>query len=143
MLKTIRSPDVSGHEVRNSDDEVAGFDIGSGSEELAKKSGKSKDQNLSKSQKSAELRKSLPKSGNLSNFGTIKAEPDFLTPDTREIFNRLWLAFTKALILWHFDKKCHISIKTDALGYAIGGVLSQLASGIRPDGVVTKTDLSQ
>ena len=39
--------------------------------------------------------------------------------------------------------KCGIWIKTDASGYAISGELSQQASGISPDGVVTKADLSQ
>ena len=58
-------------------------------------------------------------------------------------FNRLRLAFTKTPILWHFDPKCHIWIETDALGYAIGSVLSQFVSGTRLDGVVTKTDLGQ
>ena len=37
-------------------------------------------------------------------------------------------AFTKAPILRHFDPECHIRIETDASGYAIGGVLSQLTS---------------
>ena len=37
-------------------------------------------------------------------------------------------AFTKAPILQHFDPECHIRIETDASGYAIGGVLSQLTS---------------
>ena len=34
-------------------------------------------------------------------------------------------------------------IETDVLGYAIGGVLSPLASETSLDGVVTKTDLGQ
>ena len=37
-------------------------------------------------------------------------------------------AFTEAPILRHFDPECHIRIETDASGYAIGGVLSQLTS---------------
>ena len=37
-------------------------------------------------------------------------------------------AFTEAPILRHFDPKCHIRIETDASGYAVGGVLSQLTS---------------
>ena len=37
-------------------------------------------------------------------------------------------AFIKAPILRHFDPECHIRIETDASGYAIGGVLSQLTS---------------
>ena len=36
--------------------------------------------------------------------------------------------FTKALILRHFDPESHIRVKTDASGYAIGGVLSQMTS---------------
>ena len=40
--------------------------------------------------------------------------------------NYLQLAFIKALILQHFDLKSHIQIKTNALSYAIDGVLSQL-----------------
>ena len=73
----------------------------------------------------------------------MEAGPSFLTPKTRIAFNHLWLAFTKAPILQYFDLKCHIRIETDVSGYAIDGVLSQLASETRPDGVVTKTDLSQ
>ena len=41
------------------------------------------------------------------------------------------------------DPECHIWIETDALGYAIGSMLSQLASGIYFDRVVTKANLSQ
>ena len=52
-------------------------------------------------------------------------ESIFLNPDTREAFNQLRQVFTEAPILRHFDLKCHIRIETDALGYAIGGVLSQ------------------
>ena len=58
-------------------------------------------------------------------------------------FNNLRLAFTKTPILQHFDLKSHIWIETDVLGYAIGGILSQLFSGTKPDEVVTKTNLGQ
>ena len=108
--------------------------------EHAKKSGKSKSQKTSKSQKSAKSGKNSSKSGNLPNSGATEAGPSFLTPGAKEIFNRLRLIFTKTPILWHFDLECHIWIKTDASGYAIGGWLSQLASKTSPDGVVTKTD---
>ena len=87
--------------------------------------------------------KKLSKSGNSTNFDATEDGPKFLTPDARTAFNRLRLAFTKAPILRHFDLECHIRIETNALGYAIGGVLSQLTFGTNPDGVVTKTDLSQ
>ena len=85
----------------------------------------------------------MSKSGNSTNFDATEDRPKFLTPDARTAFNRLRLAFTEAPILRHFDPECHIRIETDALGYAIDGVLSQLASETRPDGVVIKTDLSQ
>ena len=48
------------------------------------------------------------------------------TPKARLTFSQLRKAFTKALILQHFVSKCHIRIETDASGYAIDGVLSQL-----------------
>ena len=50
----------------------------------------------------------------------------YLTPDARRAFTQLKQAFTKASILRHFDQEYHIRIETDASGYAIGGVLSQL-----------------
>ena len=111
--------------------------------EHAKKSGKLKGQKTFKPQKSAKSRKNSSKSGNLPNFCATEPGPSFLTSEARSAFNRLRLAFTKALILQYFDPECHIRIKTDASGYAIGGVLSQLASGTSPDGVVTKADLGQ
>ena len=77
----------------------------------------------SKGKKSAKVKKPS-KSRNSPNFDAIKAGPSFLTPKARLAFNRLWLAFTKAPILWHFDPEYHIWIETDASGYAIGGVLS-------------------
>ena len=55
-------------------------------------------------------------------------ESIFLTSGAREAFNQLRQAFIKAPILRHFDPECHIRIETDASGYAIGGVLSQLTS---------------
>ena len=51
---------------------------------------------------------------------------DFLTPGAKLAFTKLRQAFIKALILHHFDLECHIRVETDASGYAIGGVLSQL-----------------
>ena len=49
----------------------------------------------------------------------------------------------KIPILYHFDPESHIRIETDASGYVIGSVLSQLSFGTRPDGIVTKADLGQ
>ena len=85
----------------------------------------------------------MSKSGNLPNFDAKENGPSFLTPNARTAFNHLRLAFTKASILQHFDLKCYIWIETDASGYVISGVLSQLASETRPDKIVTKTDMGQ
>ena len=76
--------------------------------EHAKKSGKLKAQKLSKSQKSAKLEKKLSKNENLSNFNAKENGLSFLTPKAKTAFNCLWLTFIEALILWHFDSKCHI-----------------------------------
>ena len=118
--------------------------------QIAKKSGKSKGQKTAKSQKlsksgnsKGEKSKNLSKSGNSPNFDAKDSGPSFLTPKARLAFNSLRLAFTKARILRHYDPKCNIRIETDVLRYAMSSVLSQLASGISPDGVVTKTDLGQ
>ena len=102
-----------------------------------------KTRKMSKSRKSSKSGKNSSKSGNSPNFGATGSGPSFLTPEARSAFNRLRLAFTKAPILWHFDPECHIRIETDALGYAISGVLSQLASGTRLNKIVTKIDLRQ
>ena len=50
----------------------------------------------------------------------------YLTSDARQAFTQLRQAFTKVLILQHFDPECYIWIETDALGYTIDGILSQL-----------------
>ena len=83
----------------------------------------------------------MSKSGNSPNSNATETGPSFLTPDARTASNRLRLAFTKAPILQHFDPKYYIWIETDILGYAIGGVLSQLTSETSLDEVVTKADL--
>ena len=51
---------------------------------------------------------------------------NFLTPEAKLAFSRLRQAFTEAPILHHFDPERYIRIETDASGYAIGGILSQL-----------------
>ena len=51
---------------------------------------------------------------------------DFFTPGTKLAFTKLRQTFLKAPILHHFDSERHIRIDTDASGYAISGVLSQL-----------------
>ena len=55
-------------------------------------------------------------------------ESDFLTSKARLAFTKLRQAFIKAPILYQFDSKHHIRVETNASGYAIGGVLSQLTS---------------
>ena len=145
MLKTTLSS-----EVRAADEVLVANEVSSveGGGESIEKCGK-----LSKTEKSSKSRntkdkksaksKKPSKSGNSPNFDVTKAGPSFLTPKARSAFNRLRLTFIKALILRHFDPECHIRIETDALSYAIGGVLTQLASGTSPDRVLTKTNLGQ
>ena len=72
-----------------------------------------------------------------------EAETGFFTPEAKLVFTQLRQVFVKASILQHFDPESYIRIETDASGYAIGDVLCQLSSGTKPDGVVTKNDLSQ
>ena len=62
------------------------------------KTGRSEGQKTSKSRKSAQSKKQS-KSRNSPNFDATKASLSFLTPEARAVFNRLWLAFTEALIL--------------------------------------------
>ena len=56
-----------------------------------------------------------------------RPESGFLTANAKKACSQLKQAFTEAPILRHFDPEQHIQIETDASGYAIGGVLSQLA----------------
>ena len=107
MLKTTRSSVTSTSRV--DDNEVASGG-GAGWSDASKKSAKSN---------------SWTKSGHLGNSNDLE-ERKFLTSDAREVFNRLRQAFTEVPILWHFDPECHIRDETDASGYAIRRVLSQL-----------------
>ena len=125
------------------DDGECGDGVDGGGVEIAKKSGKLKGQKTSKSRKLSKSRKNSLKSWNSPNFGATESGPSFLTPKARSAFHSLRLVFTEAPILRHFDLECPIWIKTDASGYAIGGVLSQLAFGTSPNEVVIKADLGQ
>ena len=98
-----------------------------------------KRKNLAKTTKSKILVKS--KNHDFPKSRPEEAGTGFLTPKARLAFTQLRQAFVEAPIFHHFDPESHIRIETDASGYAIGGVLSQLSSGTRPDGVVTKADL--
>ena len=108
MLKTTGSSDLAPREL--------------GADEVVGGGGKADDRNLSKSKKSKNAKSRIQ-----TRVGAT-GEPTFLTPSAREAFNQLRQAFTEAPILRHFDPECHIRIETDASGYAIGGVLSQLTS---------------
>ena len=90
----------------------------------------------------AKLRKKLSKSRNSPNYGAKKNELSFLISHDKTTFNRLRLAFIKALILQYFHLEYYIWIETDTSGYAIGDILSQFAFETRPDKIVTKTNLS-
>ena len=79
----------------NGKGEVIGF---GDNEEPIRKPEKSKSQNLAKSQKLVKSRKKSLKSENSLNFNIKEKEPSFLTLSTRKAFNRLRLAFIKALI---------------------------------------------
>ena len=72
-----------------------------------------------------------------------EAGTGFLTPKASLAFTQLRQAFVEAPILHHFDPEICIKIETDASGYTIGGVLSQLSSRTKPDWVVPKNDLGQ
>ena len=165
MIKTTNKPAPSRNNGSKSvsnrnDDSKPAFERNDGNSEIdrfvgdgvehAKKSRKSKSQKSAKSQKSSKSGKSKgkkskkpPKIGNTPNFNAKDTGPSFLTPKARSALNLLRLAFIEVPILWYFNPECHIYIETNALGYAIGSVLSQLSSGTSLDEVVTKTDLGQ
>ncbi len=60
------------------------------------------------------------------NFAKANSGTDFLTLGAKDTFIYLQKVFTEALIFRHFDPERHIQIETDALGYAISGMLSQM-----------------
>lgn len=49
-----------------------------------------------------------------------------LPEKAKEAFNKLKEAFTEAPLLRHFDPRLRIRVETDASGYAISGIISQL-----------------
>ncbi len=107
------SAQASGHE--EDQDAIAGAASAGGGA-----SGGGNIKNLSTAAKSAKSKKPYFAK---ANFGT-----DFFTPGAKKAFIQLQKAFIKAPILRHFDQKRHIRIETDALGYVISGVLSQMTS---------------
>ena len=75
------------------------------------------------------VRTTVQKSSKSKNSSkSKKTESGFLTSGARKAFTELRQAFIKAPILHHFDPERHIWVETDASGYPIGGVLSQLTS---------------
>ena len=129
MLKTTRSFG-SAPSVLEAKDEVIG-DGGGRVDEMARDSSKSK--------KSKNNKSKIPTCTNIR----VTGKPTFLTSGAREAFNQLRQVFTKAPILRHFDLECHIQIETDAAGYAIGGVLSQLTSDqVTSDQVTSGSELN-
>ena len=56
------------------------------------------------------------------------AVSNYLTPDAGKAFDQLCQAFTEAPVLQHFNPEQYIQVETDASGYAIDGVLSQLTN---------------
>ena len=74
-----------------------------------------------------EVEKKVQKSSKSKNLSKSKkiVGLDFLTPGAKLAFIKLRQAFVKALILNYFDPEDYIYVKTDALGDAIGRVLSQ------------------
>lgn len=58
------------------------------------------------------------------NFRNMKIEPGFLTFRARLAFAKLVQTFVKALILYYFNLKYYIQIKTNASRYIIGKSLS-------------------
>ena len=53
-----------------------------------------------------------------------------LTPETEKAFEELKTAFTTTPVLKHFNPELPTRIETDASGYAIGDILSQLHDGV-------------
>ena len=112
MLKMIGSPKLSA--LKASGDGHGDVVGGDGAVELRK--------NLSKSKKPKNAKSAF------SSYIGATGKSNFLMPEARKAFNRLRQVFTCTPIFWDFHPECHIQIKTNASGYAIGGILSQLIS---------------
>ena len=57
----------------------------------------------------------------------IMKELIFIIFDAKKVFNYLKQAFIKVLILYYYDPKSHIWVKTNRSSYVIRRVLSQLS----------------
>ena len=141
MLKTTGSTGFAANLEKTKGEVGSDSMVGDSMIDGGKATNPTKGKNQAKTTKSKILIKS--KNHNFPKSRTEKAGTDFLTPETRLVFTQLRQAFIEASILYHFNPESHIRIETDISGYAIGGKLSQLSSGTRPDGIVTKADFSQ
>lgn len=56
----------------------------------------------------------------------ISSRPDFLIPKAKKSFMYIQKASIKILVCRHFDLESYIRLKTDALGYIIDGIFSQI-----------------
>ncbi len=80
------------------------------------------------------------KSKSKANIAKANSGTDFLISRAKKAFIHLQRAFIEAPILKYFDPEHHIWTGTDASGYAIGGVLSQMTSDQHSSGHVTHED---
>ncbi len=95
-----------------------------GEKEPAQKSRKGQ-----KGQKTAQSKKWIrAKKAEASRAKNLGQSGSFLTADARRVFTELRQAFVEAPIHNHFDPERHIQIETDAGGYVIGEIFSQLTS---------------
>ena len=69
------------------------------------------------------------KGKNLAKFKALvqSTKSGFFTSGVKQAFTKLRQAFIKVSILHHFDPDYYIGIEIEVFGYAIDGVLSQLA----------------
>ncbi len=124
MLKTTTASSKGLLEATGKVREETGNEVGDGDKAKiggVKLPGGKNSKNSTKVKNSAKSKVAAAKSP-----GTAPEARPFLTPEAMLTFIRLRQAFTKAPILHHFDPERYIRIETDAFGYAIGGVLSQL-----------------
>ena len=127
MLKTLRSTDyITQHDKgRVEVDSISRARCDRSKLDKNKIDGNEVDGSEVKDNEVGEKVQKLSKSKNLSKFKkTVRS--DFFISGVKLAFIKLKQAFVKALISYYFDLKYHIRIETDALGYAIDGVLSQL-----------------
>ena len=120
MLKTTKLSKLLVPKASRADNNEDIGGVGIADETVVHLSKSKKSKNLSK--KSKNDKSKIPTCTNL----WVAGEPIFLTPGAKEVFTKLRQAFTKALIPWYFDLECHIQIQTNASGYAIGRIPSQL-----------------